>query len=123
MHVVNRTAAIVTMKQPFADWLNSLQEQGGVDWNEAALRTPHVILLPDNSLDDEEQTGEMISQYWSRIATAIFGEWVPDPEDWPSEFSAEQFFEWFQIDLLDSTVMDLVPEPLQRQSDASGVSH
>jgi hypothetical protein len=33
---INRTLAIVTLKQPFVDWLNSLPDRGDIDWTEAA---------------------------------------------------------------------------------------
>mgnify|MGYP001569988071 CR=1 FL=1 len=47
MPVINRTLAIVTLKKPFVDWLNSLPDRGDIDWEEAAKETAPTILLPD----------------------------------------------------------------------------
>lgn len=111
---INRTVCIVSMKKPFAEWLNSLPDRGETDWTEAVLTTQHVILLPDDTLDDEEMTNEILSRYWARISLFVFGEWVFEPDWWPKNFSVEQFQEWFQLEFIDSPVVDLTMEPLER---------
>ncbi len=115
MPVINRTLAIVTLKKPFVDWLNSLPDRGDIDWEEAAMETAQPILLPDETLDDDELTDEVMSRYWHRIAISIFETWVLEPGWWPKNFSAEQFVEWFGVQLVDSPIVDLVKEPIERE--------
>lgn len=109
---INRTLAIVTMKKPFANWLNSLPDRGDMDWTESVLEAAQPVLLPDETLEDDEMTDEIMARYWHKIALSIFEEWVTEPDWWPKNFSAEQFVEWFDIQLVDSPIMDLVNEPI-----------
>lgn len=114
MFLVNRTVAIVNLKQPFADWLNSLSQKPDVELREDSLDRAHVFLLPEETLDDEEVTGEVLEHYWKKMALDIFAAWVPDSKLWPKDFSMDDFDEWFDLAIIDGEVADLVEEPLER---------
>ena len=110
---VNRTVAVINVKAPFVEWLNSLPDIEPLTLDEIE-NIAHVVLLPENTLDDEALTIETIGHYWHKMALHVFGEWADDENNWPENFSMEDFDQWFDLALLDSGVADLVDGEIER---------
>ena len=110
---INRTVAVINVKAPFVEWLNSLPDVEKLTLEEIE-NIAHVVLLPEDTLDDESLTIQTIGHYWEKMALHVFREWASDMESWPENFSMEDFDKWFDLALLDSAVADLVEEPLNR---------
>ncbi len=103
---VNRAVAIVMLKPPFLDWLS--KTGGSQSTSDEIKQTSHVVLLPEETLYDEEMTVEILNRYWMKIASHVFNTWMEDPETWPKNFSLEEFEQFFDLAIIDSPVMDLV---------------
>ena len=109
---LNRTVAVVTLKPPFADWLNSNAEASDQVTFDEISEVAHVVLLPEETLEDNEITIETLNQFWLKIARHVFNEWDNDSDLWPKKFTLEDFEKWFDLAIIDSPVADLVDEEL-----------
>ena len=108
---LNRTVAVVNLKEPFLNWLNSMPENPNLSMDELNTHA-HVVLLPDETLDDDETTSNILVQYWERIAEHVFAEWISDESLWPKELTVSEFNDWFDLAIIDSPVADLAEGPL-----------
>jgi hypothetical protein len=91
---INRTALIVTPKQPFVDWLLALDPTGGLTLAEAREDTT-VFLVPDQASDEGQE--QVLKEYWEEIFERILWEWYTDEGDWPQDRTYEKFRAWFDV--------------------------
>lgn len=110
---LNRTVAIVNLKAPFLGWLNTIPDHPQLTAEDLEAHA-HVVLLPDETLDDNNMASEVVSEYWLKIAEHVFGEWIVNESLWPKDFSIDTFNQWFDLAIIDSPVGDLVDGPLGR---------
>ena len=109
MFEIDRSLLIVTPKQPFLDWTQSIDFEAGL------------------TLEDvrEDSTAYLIPQYWEKSEQAEILEWCyellfeveleswfTDPALWPQERNLKMFLEWFDVDF-HSLVFDLGEPPIQ----------
>lgn len=91
---VKRTALVLRLKQPFIDWLHSI-EPGGVLG--IAPMEGDVYLLPDF-----EETGQMkkwLKKYFDEIFSDQLNNWYIDENLWPKNRTFKTFQEWFEYSL------------------------
>lgn len=105
-----RTAVIVSRKQPYIDWANSLRDPND---DKDILFPPELegrreIYLGPHS-DLEQTLDQALSEIWEDIfEEELFG-WSTDERQWPSTRSREMFDAWFETELADS-IVDLAPD-------------
>lgn len=113
---INRGLMVVKPKQPFLDWLRSIDENElklNLDINLEALRVDsNAYLIP------EWETQEELADILIGLADFIFEEelrgWYIDEEFWPTERGGQVFLDWFDVEL-HGIVFDLDEEtPLER---------
>jgi hypothetical protein len=113
---VNRSAVIVRIKQPFADWANQLPDRAPDEpmYTAAFFKNDGpVLLIPD--FEDTEDLWDFIDD---RKKLLIFEEmlegWSLDENLWPQNRTAEMFDEWFELDIREE-VIDTLAEPLTKE--------
>jgi hypothetical protein len=100
----------VIPKQPYADWANSLDDDGlQFELSEASDELT-VFLGPD--LDTVEEIEAFVTkrfafffEYW------LFG-WSTDPAQWPQRRTRRMFREWFDV-RIHTMVEDVVDAPYE----------
>jgi hypothetical protein len=104
MSEINRSLIIVRPKQPFLDWLSSL------DPDNANLQ-PHdlnydatAFLIPEFETDDAQR--EIIDWCAEYVFEHELWSWYTDQDLWPVGRNAEMFREWFEVEF-HSLVFDL----------------
>ena len=106
---VNRSALIVTAKQPFVDWLHTVdptsKDIGLVDIN----HEPAVYLVP--TLETQDEFMEWLEEYCDIIFAEALGGWWTYEGSWPPDRGITLFQEWFEC-RLHSIVFDLDDAPL-----------
>lgn len=126
----NRTVLIVRPKKPFEAWCESLPEipeeaktliKAMVAALPAELRSepqepgppaPDLYLVEPHDFPDVE---EYMRLHWREILeTELFG-WSEDPSTWPKKRTQEMFGDWFDVEVLDTMLFDLVAEPIKRR--------
>lgn len=95
MYIINRSAIIVRLKQPYIDWANSLDDSEKYSLD-SLNRENHIYLISD--YDTDEELEEIIKDLYSEIFTVELFAWVTDPKLWPMNRDYSTFKEWFEIE-------------------------
>jgi hypothetical protein len=108
---INRSLVVVKPKQPFLEWLNSLEEDD-VDLTLEELQyDSSTYLVPEFETDDEQM--EILEWCYSYIFENELMAWYTYEPEWPDNRDLKKFLEWFEVEF-HSNVTDLVTdEPLE----------
>lgn len=107
---LNRSAIILIPKQPYADWANSLDDDG-----------PRFVLTHENDeltvfLGPELDTVEEIEAFVQKNFSFFFEHWLEGwctkPSMWPKRRTRRIFREWFDV-RIHTMVEDTVDEPFE----------
>jgi hypothetical protein len=104
--MLNRSAIAVTPKQPFLDWLNSVETDNTrtLDQLEKTL-----YLIPD--YEDPEEAESLLKVGYEGIFNRELFAWHMGEKSWPKDRSFELFKAWFDVEFFD-TVVDIVAGPI-----------
>jgi len=110
VRTLNRSAIIVTPKQPFLEWLHSI-DASSRDLEMEDLRSdPSVYLFPECTNDNE------LTQHLKRACLEIFEQelesWDRLEETWPKDRSFEAFQRWFDYSI-HWMIFDFADQPLE----------
>ncbi|HSE22615.1 MAG TPA: hypothetical protein VLB68_13195 [Pyrinomonadaceae bacterium] len=113
---VNRSLMVVKPKQPFLDWLNSLDNDDEMNLTLEELQNDSTAYLVPEYETPEDQAEIVV---WSH--NYVFEEelmaWYTFEEEWPPTRDLDTFLEWFEVEF-HSTIMDLDLElPLEHVQD------
>lgn len=107
MPFLYRTAMIVSRREPYVEWANSLREGDDDGFPEELARTRDVYLGPYSEL--QQTLDEAVADVWPEIFEEELFAWSTDESRWPANRTRDMFDEWFATELVDS-IVDLVPE-------------
>lgn len=111
MYNIDRSAVILTPKEPFLTWLNSV-EQDGNQWSLNEIRSdPTVYLIP--SQETEVRAAHYINSIYSELFNRVLEEWIMEKELWPKELTLDMFYDWFDIYFY-SSIIDTDAAPIQK---------
>lgn len=106
MDHVNRMAVVVFFREPFVDWLNSIDPDKPV-WMGSLAERGNVYLIPEfESIDEAE---DHVEEIFDEIFANELSEWHTDQSLWPVERTYDMFLEWFDV-LFDVAVFDTIGE-------------
>ena len=106
---INRSALIAIAKQPFIDWLHTVDPSSRDIDLSRVNREPSVYLVPVFDADDDFT--EWLHEHCTIIFEEQLGGWWTDERSWPANRGIEVFKEWFDCQR-HSMVWDLDDEPL-----------
>jgi|SRR5690349_1583882 hypothetical protein len=112
MLLVNRTAVVVTAKQPFLHWLQSVDPTSHDMTLDNLNEDPSIYLLPDS--DSEEKAAKYLRKFCQEILTEELDGWWRDPSVWPKDLNFRLFTRWFEW-RYHSIVYDLAKGALIRE--------
>lgn len=108
--MVNRSAIVVTPKQPFLDWLHKADP--------TSLELTLLDVAADPSIYLIRECDNDVSKILHEAYTYIFEEqlasWCTDESVWPPDRTFEVFRSWFEYSH-HSMILDLSDEPLIRE--------
>src|SRR5690348_14965262 len=114
MFVLDLTAVIVTSRQPFLDWLKSVDDTSD-DLTLAVLnQDPSLYLLPESVND--EAAKRRLRKSCGEIFAEELDSWWRDQSVWPKDRSFRVFARWFDY-RFHSMVFDLVQHAPIREED------
>ncbi len=91
---VTRTALVLKPKQPFKDWLNSI-EPGDSDLE--LVTEGDVYLLPD--YEEKAQMENWLKKHFDEIFSDQLNNWYIEEDMWPQNRTLKMFKEWFEYSL------------------------
>jgi hypothetical protein len=106
---INRSALIVTAKQPFVDWLHTVDPTSKDVTLSDINHEPTVYLVP--AFEAQDDFMEWLEEYCRTIFAEALDGWWTDTRSWPLDRGITLFQEWFEC-RLHSMVFDLADEPL-----------
>ena len=93
MYQVKRAAAVIVIKQPCLDWINTAD--GPADLTlEIVNRECSVYLLPEHDMPDQAE--EIVEDLYGEIFEMELAGYYTDRSCWP-EISYQKFLEWFDV--------------------------
>src|SRR5512146_1390107 len=95
MAMLNRSAIILIPKQPYADWANSLDEDGPRFEISEANDELTVFLGPD--LDNVDEIAAFVTKHFDFFCEHWLFGWSTDPAQWPQRRTRRMFREWFDV--------------------------
>ena len=114
MPFLYRTAIILSRRQPYVDWANSLTRNENEPRFPQALAEKKEIYLGPYS-ETEQTLAQALNDVWDAIFDSELDAWSTNEHQWP-EFTREMFDEWFATELAGS-IVDLVPEEPLTEAD------
>ena len=111
---LNRSAIVVTPKQPFLDWLHAADPTSLELTLFNLTREPTIYLIPE--CDTDEDVAEVLRDLCEEIFKEQLAGWYTDTSTWPRDRSFDAFCRWFDYQH-HSMLVDLCDEPLIRESD------
>jgi len=96
---------VVRPKQPFLDWVNSLDSLDDVDLTLEELQNDSTAYLVPEYATAEEQADIVLWSHGFVFEEELMG-WYTTEEDWPATRDVDTFLEWFDVDF-HTVVIDL----------------
>lgn len=107
---LNRSAMQLIYKQPFLDWVNSVDPSQSQDLTLEELSDDNdIFMIPD--FDDLIDAESWIEKRWHVLFDSMLFDWQTDEATWPKNRTYKMFGDWFEIKF-HSLVWDMADEPL-----------
>lgn len=97
MKMLNRSAISIQLKQPFVDWINSLDEKGEQVTLEEVNLEATTYLIPE--LEDEEALEVFIDERHFELLENELLSWEDDDSYWPADMDRALFDEFLDVKL------------------------
>ncbi len=112
--MLNRAALIVRYKQPFVDWVNSVETDAPQRLKLADANDNNSVYLIE--VDDEDDLPGWLQLNGEALMEAELSGWFAEPEVWPENRSLALFQKWCSVEL-HTLVFDTGTDPLQERQD------
>ena len=93
---INRGLIVVKPKQPFLDWLHSLDPDDSELQLETLREDTNAYLIPE--WETEEEQTEIFLQCAEFVFEEELWAWYTDEALWPTKRDAQTFLEWFDVE-------------------------
>ena len=110
MYLINRAAAVVRLKKPFLDWIESMPDKPKLTL-QALNRENHVFLLPEH--DTQQELELIIQELYSYVFQMEVNSFCRDQSLWP-QMNYQTFLKWFDIQV-HSMVFDPCQDRIERR--------
>jgi hypothetical protein len=114
MWSVNRSVLVVRPRQPYLDWVHSLDEEGKKFTLDDLQRDCTALLVPSVESDDHQD--EIVAEIYEEVFEHELWSWMQDPAVWPRKRDLATFQAWFELEFC-SVAMDVVGEPIELEEE------
>ena len=112
--MLNRAALIVRYKQPFVEWINSVEPNPQQRLKLADANDNNSVYLIE--LDDEDDLPEWLKVNGVALLEAELSGWYPEQPLWPKGRSLALFNKWCAVEL-HTLVFDTGETPVQEKEE------
>jgi hypothetical protein len=110
MKTINRSIAVIRLKQPFVDWVNSFPYEDKVYTVESFRDDCTAVLIPEYDTDQEAK--DHINEVWEELFEDELEGWYTDESLWPEDRTQGLFWQWFEVEF-HSMVLDPYQEAIE----------
>lgn len=107
--MLNRSAIVVTPKQPFLAWLNGADPTSHSLTLKELSHEPAIYLIPE--CDTPADLDEVLRQVCEEVFDEQLAGWYNDETAWPQDRGFDIFCQWFSFQH-HSILIDLCDDPL-----------
>lgn len=108
--IANRTALVVTPKEPFIKWVQSADETSAHITPEEIMEGPNVYLV-DDTIDGMGEE-RLLKKNFAGIFEEKLNGWIIDETMWPQKRDLKTFHQWFHVHVY-AIVLDMGTNPLE----------
>lgn len=108
--IINRTALLVTPKEPFIKWVQGIDDASAQITPEEISNTPTIYLVDDTHDGMGEE--RLLKKNFTDIFEEELNGWIIDPTLWPQKRDLKTFRQWFHVHFCES-VLDLGNKPFE----------
>ena len=109
--MLNRAALILRHKQPFVDWINSVDPTpASPALTLADTEDERAVYLI--GVEDEDELARWLVQHHEELFEQELHGWYTDPAMWPQDRTLKTLQEWCSFDL-NTVVLDFGESPIQ----------
>lgn len=112
---INRDVLIVTPKQEFIDWVDSVfpENEAEICPQPMAHDESNIYLIPET--DHPDYAIEMLKENFLPIFVNELFDWITDEDVWPKDLSWDLFEKFFHYNI-QTIVLDTVPKRILKDS-------
>jgi hypothetical protein len=110
MSEINRSLVILKPKQPFVDWVQTLDDEDKDLTLEQLTEDSTAYLIPELWQDSDQQ--ELLESYCDVLFEGQLAGWWNDEAVWPQKRDLKMFLDWFEVEF-HSLVFDLCDERIR----------
>ena len=116
MQTINRSSVILFPKQPFIDWINSIDGPGDYRVGLDSFDSDHlsVFLVPDEYDSRESFLEDFSKDDFHMLFEEMLDGWYTDETFWPEPRTWAMFNDWFEIKYI-SVVFDLAEGRIEKE--------
>ena len=114
MWSVNRSVLVVRPRQPYLDWVHSLDDEGKQVSLDDLRRDCTALLVQPVEGDDHQE--EILATIFEDVFEHELWSWMRDPAVWPRRRDLATFKAWFDVEF-HSTTMDVVGGPIETEEE------
>jgi hypothetical protein len=107
---INRSVLVVKPKQPFLDWVHSLDDESKGITSPTVREDCSAYLVPE--IREYSDQSLVLEWCYDLLFEEQLDGWHTDPKDWPQDRNLKMFLEWFDVEF-HSLVFDLCDDPIQ----------
>ena len=111
--MINRAAILLKGKQPFVEWINSVNpdsEKIDID----TVNADNIVYLVDEETGEDPE-GWVAQNFEHLMKNELFG-WYVDEKVWPKELDIVLFDKWFDVEC-HSMIVDTVPGDIEEDGE------
>ena len=110
MWEIDRSIVVVKPKEPYIEWVHSLDEEGK-KFTLTDLRQDNTAYLIPQYVDNDHREQLLAECYEPMFEQELAG-WVTDRATWPPKRDLAMFRQWFDVEFF-NMVIDVVDEPIE----------
>jgi hypothetical protein len=110
---IDRSVMVVKPKQPFFDWVQSVDYEEGLTLDRVRDDSTSFLIPPIWDSSDQHKLLELC--YEIVFEVELTG-WHTDPALWPQQRDLKMFLKWFEVEF-HSLVIDLCDGPIEVDDD------
>lgn len=109
---LNRSLVILRHKQPFLDWLTSIDPDPSVTLVNMEDDSDTFLIPDEQFIDSEASAVTWVEKRWAGLFDHMLTSWITDKDAWPKHRTLQMFRTWFSVEY-HSMVWDLAVTPFE----------
>jgi hypothetical protein len=95
---LNRSLVILRHKQPFLDWLTSIDPDPTLTLANIEDDSDAFLIPGDQFINSESDAVKWVESRWAELFSHMLNSWVTETDTWPNNRTLPMFRNWFGVE-------------------------